>query len=210
MDCTPSTSARSAICFQKRSSPISARSTLPACRSGVRSVQARPQRSWPSWCPAYAFSTRDSWKAGRSSVPCTYAGARRRQHGAANRRLLARGISRISRHGNPRSGPRPVRIGDEHDIRRPLPVAGASVIEVDGGTNIRDLASQYGIELPGDAGFETLAGFLLFERGNNDNCWRDVIAVRSMMSPTEQPRERSWAGFWRPCRIGPIALRNSG
>ena len=30
-------------------------------------------------------------------------------------------------------------IGDEHDVRRPLPVAGALVIEVDGGTSIRDL-----------------------------------------------------------------------
>jgi putative hemolysin len=56
-------------------------------------------------------------------------------------------------------------IGDEHDVRRPLPIAGAPVIEVDGSTNIRDLASQYGIELPGDAGFETLAGFLLFQLG---------------------------------------------
>jgi CBS domain containing-hemolysin-like protein len=56
-------------------------------------------------------------------------------------------------------------IGDEHDVRRPMPVAGALVIEVDGSTNIRDLASQYGIELPGDAGFETLAGFLLFRLG---------------------------------------------
>ncbi len=56
-------------------------------------------------------------------------------------------------------------IGDEHDVRRPMPVAGAPVIEVDGSTNIRDLASQYEIELPGDAGFETLAGFLLFQLG---------------------------------------------
>jgi magnesium and cobalt exporter, CNNM family len=56
-------------------------------------------------------------------------------------------------------------IGDEHDVRRPVPVAGAPVIEVDGSTNIRDLSSQYGIELPGDAGFETLAGFLLFRLG---------------------------------------------
>jgi CBS domain containing-hemolysin-like protein len=56
-------------------------------------------------------------------------------------------------------------IGDEHDVRRPPPVAGAPVIEVDGSTNILDLASQYGIELPGDAGFETLAGFLLFRLG---------------------------------------------
>jgi putative hemolysin len=56
-------------------------------------------------------------------------------------------------------------IGDEHDVRRPLPVTGAPVIEVDGSTSIRDLASQYEIELPGDAGFETLAGFLLFRLG---------------------------------------------
>jgi putative hemolysin len=56
-------------------------------------------------------------------------------------------------------------IGDEHDVRRPLPIAGAPVIEVDGSTSIRDLASQYGVELPGDAGFETLAGFLLFRLG---------------------------------------------
>jgi CBS domain containing-hemolysin-like protein len=56
-------------------------------------------------------------------------------------------------------------IGDEHDVRRPLPIAGAPVIEVDGSTSIRDLASQYEIELPGDAGFETLAGFLLFRLG---------------------------------------------
>lgn len=56
-------------------------------------------------------------------------------------------------------------IGDEHDVRRLMPVAGAPVIEVDGATSIRDLASQYEIELPGDAGFETLAGFLLFRLG---------------------------------------------
>jgi CBS domain containing-hemolysin-like protein len=56
-------------------------------------------------------------------------------------------------------------IGDEHDVRRPMPIAGAPVVEVDGSTSIRDLASQYEIELPGDAGFETLAGFLLFRLG---------------------------------------------
>ncbi|HVO98815.1 MAG TPA: hemolysin family protein [Bryobacteraceae bacterium] len=56
-------------------------------------------------------------------------------------------------------------IGDEHDVRRPLPIAGAPVVEVDGSTSIRDLGSQYEIELPGDAGFETLAGFLLFRLG---------------------------------------------
>jgi len=57
-------------------------------------------------------------------------------------------------------------IGDEHDVRRPIPAPGTPVIELDGGTNIRELASEYGIELPGDAGFETLAGFLLFRLGD--------------------------------------------
>lgn len=56
-------------------------------------------------------------------------------------------------------------IGDEHDVRRPMPAAGAPVIEIEGSTNIRDLAAQYDIDLPGDAGFETLAGFLLFRFG---------------------------------------------
>lgn len=56
-------------------------------------------------------------------------------------------------------------IGDEHDLRRVLPAVGTPVIEVDGNTSILDLASQYGIELPGDAGFETLAGFILFRLG---------------------------------------------
>ncbi|HUA83982.1 MAG TPA: hemolysin family protein [Bryobacteraceae bacterium] len=56
-------------------------------------------------------------------------------------------------------------IGDEHDVHRPPPSTSAAVIEVEGSTNIRDLAAQYNIELPGDAGFETLAGFLLFRLG---------------------------------------------
>jgi CBS domain containing-hemolysin-like protein len=56
-------------------------------------------------------------------------------------------------------------IGDEHDVRRPAPAAAGAAIEVDGNISIRDLASRYGIELPGDAGFETLAGFLLFRLG---------------------------------------------
>ena len=56
-------------------------------------------------------------------------------------------------------------IGDEHDVRRPAPAPGAPIIEVDGGTSILDLANQYSVHLPGDAGFETLAGFILFKLG---------------------------------------------
>jgi len=53
-------------------------------------------------------------------------------------------------------------IEDEHDVRRPQPARQAAVLELEGTTPIRDLATQYGLELPANAGFETLAGFLLF------------------------------------------------
>jgi CBS domain containing-hemolysin-like protein len=56
-------------------------------------------------------------------------------------------------------------IEDEHDVRRPLPPIEAAELELEGGTNIRDLQNQYAISVPPDAGFETLAGFLLFEFG---------------------------------------------
>ncbi|HEY3743923.1 MAG TPA: hemolysin family protein [Bryobacteraceae bacterium] len=57
-------------------------------------------------------------------------------------------------------------IEDEFDDRKPpQPPAEAPVVEVEGTIPIRDLVTQYQIELPGDAGFETLAGFLLFKLG---------------------------------------------
>jgi len=56
-------------------------------------------------------------------------------------------------------------IGDEHDVKRAKPAAEAPVLDVEGATTILDLDTQYGLDLPGDAGFETLAGFLLFQLG---------------------------------------------
>src|SRR5579884_217105 len=56
-------------------------------------------------------------------------------------------------------------IGDEHDVKRTPPASEPAFLELDGTTLIRDLDTQYGIELPSDAGFETLAGFLLFQFG---------------------------------------------
>lgn len=55
-------------------------------------------------------------------------------------------------------------IEDEHDAVRQAPAAGTA-LEVEGTTSIRDLAAQYGIVLPSGAGFETLAGFLLYRLG---------------------------------------------
>jgi len=56
------------------------------------------------------------------------------------------------------------RIEDEHDekIER---ASESAEIELDGTTRIRDLESEYGIEIPADGDFETLAGFLLFRLG---------------------------------------------
>jgi putative hemolysin len=57
------------------------------------------------------------------------------------------------------------RIEDEHDEKFNRPEAVADEVEVDGATRIRDLETEFGIEIPSDAGFETLAGFLLFKLG---------------------------------------------
>ena len=54
-------------------------------------------------------------------------------------------------------------IEDEFDIAGPSFPAGASTMTLDGATPIRDMETQYGIVLPSDRGFETLAGFLLFQ-----------------------------------------------
>lgn len=57
-------------------------------------------------------------------------------------------------------------IGDEHDEVRPAPSHQERVLQLDGGTTIRDLETRYNLVLPGEAGFETLAGFLLFQLGH--------------------------------------------
>ena len=57
------------------------------------------------------------------------------------------------------------RIQDEHDEKSARPLVQTGDVELDGTTRIRDLESEFGIEIPADAGFETLAGFLLFRLG---------------------------------------------
>ena len=54
-------------------------------------------------------------------------------------------------------------IEDEFDVIPPdQPVLeGSNVLLLEGSTNIRDLESQHQVSLPRDAGFETLAGFML-------------------------------------------------
>ena len=56
-------------------------------------------------------------------------------------------------------------IGDEHDVQRPVISGEDKLLQLDGTTTIRDLETRYGISLPTEAGFETLAGFLFFQFG---------------------------------------------
>jgi CBS domain containing-hemolysin-like protein len=56
-------------------------------------------------------------------------------------------------------------IEDEHDVRLPPLPLDWSEIELEGATLIRDLQMHHGIELPTQAGFETLAGFLMYKLG---------------------------------------------
>jgi CBS domain containing-hemolysin-like protein len=56
-------------------------------------------------------------------------------------------------------------IGDEHDLKRPAVSEESPKLVVEGSTTIRDLETRYNIILPADAGFETLAGFLLTQFG---------------------------------------------
>ncbi|MDP9053465.1 MAG: hemolysin family protein [Acidobacteriota bacterium] len=54
-------------------------------------------------------------------------------------------------------------IEDEFDEKLSPPRAEADQVELDGATTIRDLDSIYGIELPANGGFETIAGYMLFK-----------------------------------------------
>jgi CBS domain containing-hemolysin-like protein len=57
-------------------------------------------------------------------------------------------------------------IEDEFDETRQLHMEESTELELDGATKIIDLESLYGVTLPSDAGFETLAGYLLHRLGH--------------------------------------------
>jgi CBS domain containing-hemolysin-like protein len=57
-------------------------------------------------------------------------------------------------------------IEDEYDDRHVAPETEARVMEIDGATSILDLESMHGVELPVNAGFETIAGYMLFRLGH--------------------------------------------
>ena len=81
-------------------------------------------------------------------------------------------------------------IEDEHDEKAERRGAEADDVELDGATRIRDLESEYGIEIPPDAGFETLAGFLLFRLGDIPQAGASVEYEGRRFTVLEMDRNR--------------------
>ncbi|HJT88729.1 MAG TPA: hemolysin family protein, partial [Bryobacteraceae bacterium] len=82
------------------------------------------------------------------------------------------------------------RIEDEYDDKSRLRPTEASEVELDGATRIRDLESEFGVEIPADAGFETLAGFLLYRLGEIPRAGESVEYEGRRYTVTAMDRNR--------------------
>jgi len=82
------------------------------------------------------------------------------------------------------------RIEDEHDKKTGHPHTEAGDLELDGATRIRDLESEYGIDIAADAGFETLAGFLLYRLGRIPRAGETLEHEGRRFTVTEMERNR--------------------
>jgi CBS domain containing-hemolysin-like protein len=82
------------------------------------------------------------------------------------------------------------RIEDEHDEKVERRGSETDDVELDGTARIRDLDSEYGIEIPPDAGFETLAGFLLFRLGDIPQAGASVEYQGRRFTVLEMDRNR--------------------
>jgi CBS domain containing-hemolysin-like protein len=86
-------------------------------------------------------------------------------------------------------------IQDEYDEKSgssagPLAGAEGGEVELDGATRIRDLETEYGIAIPTDAGFETLAGFLLYRLGYIPRSGESVMYGDRRYTVLEMERNR--------------------
>jgi CBS domain containing-hemolysin-like protein len=85
-------------------------------------------------------------------------------------------------------------IQDEYDQKSEAAAGPAgpesSGVELDGATRIRDLETEYGIAIPADAGFETLAGFLLYRLGNIPHAGQHVEYDGRRYTVLEMERNR--------------------
>jgi CBS domain containing-hemolysin-like protein len=82
------------------------------------------------------------------------------------------------------------RIEDEYDEKVERRTSETDEVELDGTVRIRDLESEYGIDIPSDAGFETLAGFLLFRLGDIPQTGASVEYQGRRFTVVEMDRNR--------------------
>jgi CBS domain containing-hemolysin-like protein len=81
-------------------------------------------------------------------------------------------------------------ISDEYDEKVVAPALEAAELELDGATRIRDLETEFGIDIPADAGFETLAGFLLYRLGYIPHAGESVAYDGRRYTVLEMDRNR--------------------
>ena len=82
------------------------------------------------------------------------------------------------------------RIEDEHDEKAQPRAPESDDLDLDGATRVRDLESEFGIEIPAGGGFETLAGFLLFKLGEIPHAGESVEYGGRRFTVTEMERNR--------------------
>ena len=81
-------------------------------------------------------------------------------------------------------------IEDEYDEKPVLPKIETDEVELDGATSIRDLESIHGIELPANAGFETVAGYMLYKLGHIPKTGEAVTFNGRLFTITSMERNR--------------------
>ena len=81
-------------------------------------------------------------------------------------------------------------IEDEFDETLTVPQSEAREIEIDGATSILDLESIHGIELPVNAGFETVAGYMLYRLGHIPQAGETVEFGERRFTVTAMERNR--------------------
>lgn len=81
-------------------------------------------------------------------------------------------------------------IEDEHDLVVTAQAMDAAELELEGATPTRDLETMYGIDLPADAGFETLAGFILFRLGYIPDVGQSIEESGRRYTVIERERNR--------------------
>ena len=81
-------------------------------------------------------------------------------------------------------------IEDEFDEKPASPSIPADEAEVDGATSIREFTALYGIEIPANAGFETVAGYMLYKLGHIPQAGEEILLEDCRLIVSHMERNR--------------------